>query len=115
MVLITEEHTSCRRIKKGIVSLLLNRENFPWIGTRYSGLLDHLYPGFPGKNEALSYVTLTYLLLSLMKLEQKNSNVKSVIYFDFFQRWLLHQCRRSEQHFLVMIILSSMIVLRLAL
>ena len=85
MVLITEEHTSCRRIKKGIVSLLL-RENFPWIGTRYSGLFDHSYPGFPGKNEALSYVTLTYLLLSLMKLEQKNSNVKSVIYFDFFQR-----------------------------
>ena len=83
MVLITEEHTSCRRIKKGIVSLLL-RENLPWIGTRYSGLFDHLYPGFPGKNEALSYVTLTYLLSSLMKLEQKNSNVKSVIYFDFF-------------------------------
>ena len=84
MFLITEEHTSCRRIKKGIVILSLNRESSPWIGTRYSGLLDHFYPGFPGKNEALSYVTLTYLLLSLMKLEQKNSNVKLLFTLIFF-------------------------------
>ena len=93
MVLITEEHTSCRRIKKGIVifvikqrKLSLDRDKVQWTSRSF-----------------LSGLSLTYLLLSLMKLEQKNSNVKSVIYFDFFQRWLLRQWRRSEQHFLVVI------------
>ena len=42
-----------------------------------------------------SYVNLIYVLLSLSKFKPKESNVKSIIFADFFQLQCLRQCRRT--------------------